>query len=199
MDSAAFAEQTIYRRIAKMSDAVDMTPSTRKVLTKFINLWFRHRGTGSFEQSHDVLARSLSIADKTLRLALNWLRRMGFVHSISGGCGRGRITRYVVDLTRIQEVLCPDLRVRCRGETVDLDGEIKPVIRGSVKPVISPAPYIRNKIPCTPSRQGLLVVTLRKTVGWETLGTALRRIATNRRAWFRPNPKQPGWEMGLAA
>lgn len=198
MDSAAFAEQSIYRRIVKGSTAVHMTPSTRKVLEKFVNLWLYNRSAGSFQKSHDQLSRALKLADKTLRLAINWLRGKGFVRIVGGGLGRGNIASYAVDLTAIQESLAPDLAVRCAGETVDLNGEIKAVNPRAIKAVNRTSPYRDNNKPRSPSQSGAFVVSLRKSVDWDVLGTVLRRIATNRKAWFRPNPIT-GWDKSIAS
>ena len=201
IDSAAFAERTVYRRIAKHSAALPMTKSVRAVLLKMMNLWFEHRKNGLFTPSHAKLCRSLRIADRTLRMALSWLRGKGFVHLVEGGRGRGRLASYVVDLTRIQEALAPHLGIKCAGEIVTPDGEIKPAKTHCIKPAkTASAIYRDNNIHSfNPSRVGMFVVPLRKTLGWDVLETVLRRVAVNRKAWFRGKESQfTGWKNAHA-
>ncbi|WP_397586787.1 hypothetical protein [Sphingobium fuliginis] len=194
MDSAAFAEQTIYRRIAKHGSAIKLTDSQRAVLIKFVNLWFYHRGkSGAIEYSQDDFNASLDLSDRAIRGAIGRLMELGIVIRIAGGVGRGNVSVYGVDLTKLQEVLAPEAAIQCAGETVSLHGEIK-VAR-------SRPSYRDNKYRSDFPSRVWFVVRLRKAIDWTALGTVLRRIAANARAWFRPRPQTPssGWNNYVGA
>jgi len=171
--SASCVEQTIFRRIAM--HAGDFTKSQRSVLVKMTNLWLRHRGGGWFAPTNEALRKALGLSLRSVQAAMCMFRDLGIFVALSGGRGRGDHVRYAVDLYAMQAILAPDVRIKCAGEWVDLDGEIK----GAKMP----SPY-REKINLiTP-----VWVNLSRSINWHTLGQALRRCQMAQRAWFRRDP-----------
>ena len=106
--TVTFAEHRLYRRII----ARGLRCTERALMTKLSNLWFRHRqDKAPIAPGYGYLARQLDVTEKTVQRTMARLVQKGFVRFIGGGDGAGRKCRYAVDLTRIREVLAPDLLV----------------------------------------------------------------------------------------
>lgn len=114
--SVAFSEQQVYRRI--VGDGLRRTP--RALMLKMLNLWFRHRSSNKpLAPGFEALAKALNVCEKSIQRAMKHLEKLGLVRFLFGGNGAGRLCRYAVDLTKIREVLAPDMIVEAEPKKAD--------------------------------------------------------------------------------
>jgi len=184
--TASYAEQSSFRKIARLGRGADLTKADRTVLVKMVNLWFYHRGrSGYVEPGHVKLEKQTGLSERAVRKAISKLRILGIVVLLSGGRGRGHTAKYGVDLAQMLKVLWPDFKVKVAGVVATLSDAIKGAQIDH--------PYIENKYTlCSkPQSKGC---RMSRSATIETLVSLCRRLKVTARPWFTAQIHPNHWK-----